>query len=109
MLNQQVEHYDFSRTNPSLISNIESEFDYEYVPEDKYHDDRYLTELLASETKFAIHESNYDLDRAGLLLSEFILEDIAHCCKKEQILKILDTLKFKEFVEHYLDSENWEE
>lgn len=91
-----------------LISNIESKFDNEYIPRDKYHDDKYLKELLASEVKFAIHESNYDLDRAGLLLSEFILEDIAHVCNKEQILKILDELKFKEFVEHHLDSENWE-
>lgn len=36
------------------ISDIERKYDNKYVPEDKYHDDRYLTELLASETKFAI-------------------------------------------------------
>lgn len=92
----------------NAIAKIESEFDADFIPEDKYHNDKYLENLLASETRFAIHEANFDLDRAGLLLSEFIEEDIAHVCNKEQVLGILDKLNFKEFVEPYLENANWE-
>ena len=92
----------------SLIANIKSEFNPEYSPKDKYHDEKYLTELLASELEFALKEANYDLDKAGEMLAEFISEDIARVCNKEQVLGILEKLTFKEFVEPYLDTATWE-
>lgn len=81
----------------------------EFIPTgNKYHDDKYLTQLLSSEVHFVIRESNKDLDAAGEMLAEFIEEDIAHVCNKKQVLGILDKLDFREFVEPYLKNANWE-